>query len=138
MSLLIGWIIFIAALLFSIMLHELGHFATAKWSGMKVSRFFLGFGNTVWSTRRGETEYGVKALPVGGFVKIIGMTSLDEVDPADEPRAFRRFPGWQRIVVLVAGSFMHFVLAFILIFGLALGLGIEDDNSTQLGTVATC
>ena len=80
MSLLIGWIIFVAALLFSIMLHELGHFATAKWSGMKVSRFFLGFGNTVWSFRRGETEYGVKSMPVGGYVKIVGMTSLDEVD----------------------------------------------------------
>ena len=89
MSLLIGWIIFVAALLFSIMLHELGHFATAKWSGMKVTRFFLGFGNTLWSTQRGETEYGIKSLPVGGFVKIEGMTSLDDVDPADESRSFR-------------------------------------------------
>ena len=102
MSLLIGWIIFVAALLFSIMLHELGHFATAKWSGMKVSRFFLGFGNTIWSTQRGETEYGIKALPLGGFVKITGMTTLDEVDLEDEPRSFRRKPAWQRIIVMSA------------------------------------
>jgi membrane-associated protease RseP (regulator of RpoE activity) len=92
----------------------------------------------VWSTQRGETEYGIKALPLGGFVKITGMTSLDEVDPEDEARSFRRAPGWQRIIVLAAGSFMHFALAFGLIFGLALGIGVENDNTTQLGTVATC
>ncbi|MGH3163253.1 MAG: M50 family metallopeptidase [Streptosporangiaceae bacterium] len=136
---LIGWVIFLVALLFSVMLHETGHFVTAKKFGMKVTRYFVGFGPTVWSTRRGETEYGVKALPVGGFVKIIGMHSLDDVDdPVDEPRSFRSHPAWQRIVVLCAGSFMHFVLAFLLIFGLALGIGIETDNSTQLGTVSKC
>jgi len=136
---LIGWVIFIVALLFSVMLHEAGHFATAKKFGMKVTRFFVGFGPTLWSTWRGETEYGIKALPFGGFVKIIGMHSLDDVDdPADEPRSFRRQPAWQRIVVLCAGSFMHFVLAFLLIFGLALGVGIENDNTTQLGTISSC
>ena len=117
---LIGWVIFIVALLFSVMLHETGHFVTAKKFGMKVTRYFVGFGPTIWSTWRGETEYGIKALPFGGFVKIVGMTSLDEVDdPEDEPRSFRRHPAWQRIIVLCAGSFMHFVLAFVLIFGLA-------------------
>src|SRR5262245_23783361 len=136
---LIGWVIFLVALLFSVMLHETGHFLTAKKFGMKVTRYFVGFGPTIWSTRRGETEYGIKALPLGGFVKIIGMHSLDDVDdPADEPRSFRRQPGWQRILVLCAGSFMHFVLAFLLIFGLAVGIGIENDNTTQLGTVSTC
>ena len=136
---LIGWVIFIVALLFSVMVHEAGHFATAKRFGMKVTRFFVGFGPTIWSTWRGETEYGIKALPFGGFVKIIGMHSLDDVDdPADEPRSFRRQPAWQRIIVLCAGSFMHFVLAFLLIFGLALGIGIENDNTTQLGTVSSC
>ncbi|MGO9188201.1 MAG: M50 family metallopeptidase [Streptosporangiaceae bacterium] len=136
---LIGWVIFIVALLFSVMLHEAGHFVTAKKFGMKVTRFFVGFGPTLWSTWRGETEYGIKALPFGGFVKIIGMHSLDDVDdPADEPRSFRRQPAWQRIVVLCAGSFMHFVLAFLLIFGLALGVGIENDNTTQLGTISSC
>ena len=135
---LIGWVIFIVALLFSVMLHETGHFVTAKKFGMKVTRYFVGFGPTIWSTWRGETEYGIKALPFGGFVKIVGMTSLDEVDPADEPRSFRRQPGWQRIIVLCAGSFMHFVLAFLLIFSLALGIGIENANTTQLGTVSRC
>ena len=126
---LIGWVIFIVALLFSVMLHETGHFVTAKKFGMKVTRYFVGFGPTIWSTWRGETEYGIKALPFGGFVKIVGMTSLDDVDdPADEPRSFRRHPAWQRIIVLCAGSFMHFVLAFLLIFGLALGIGIENEH----------
>ncbi len=136
---LIGWVIFLVALLFSVMLHETGHFVMAKKFGMKVTRYFVGFGPTLWSTRRGETEYGIKALPLGGFVKIIGMHSLDDVeDPADEPRSFRRKPAWQRIVVLCAGSFMHFVLAFLLIFSLALGIGISNDNTTQLGTVSAC
>jgi membrane-associated protease RseP (regulator of RpoE activity) len=136
---LIGWVIFIVALLFSVMLHESGHFVMAKKFGMKVTRYFVGFGPTIWSTWRGDTEYGIKALPLGGFVKIIGMHSLDDVDdPADEPLSFRRQPAWQRIIVLSAGSFMHFVLAFLLIFGLALGIGIENDNTTQLGTVSSC
>ena len=135
---LLGWLIFLFALLFSVMLHESGHFVTAKRFGMKCTKYFIGFGPTVWSTIRGETEYGVKALPLGGFVKIVGMTSMDDVDPEDEPRSFRRAPGWQRLIVLSAGSFMHFVLAFFLIFGLALGIGIENANTTQLGTVAAC
>ena len=134
----VGWLIFLVALLFSVMLHESGHFLTAKKFGMKATRYFVGFGPTVWSVHRGETEYGLKALPLGGFVKIEGMTSMDEVDEADEPRSFRRAPGWQRIIVLCAGSFMHFVLAFVLIFGLALAIGIENDNTTQLGTIASC
>jgi membrane-associated protease RseP (regulator of RpoE activity) len=135
---LLGWLIFLVALLFSVMLHESGHFVAAKKFGMKATKYFVGFGPTVWSTTRGETEYGIKALPLGGFVKIVGMTSMDDVEPEDEPRSFRRAPGWQRLIVLAAGSFMHFVLAAALIFGLALGIGIENDNTTQLGTVAAC
>jgi membrane-associated protease RseP (regulator of RpoE activity) len=136
---LIGWVIFIVALLFSVMLHETGHFVMAKKFGMKATRYFVGFGPTIWSTWRGETEYGIKAVPLGGFVKIIGMHSLDDVeDPEDEPRSFRRQPAWQRIIVLCAGSFMHFVLAFVLIFGLAVTIGITNENTTQLGTISTC
>ena len=136
----LGWLIFLVALLVSVMLHETGHFVTAKRFGMKCTRYFIGFGPTLWSTWRGETEYGIKALPFGGFVKIVGMTSLDEVDPEDEPRSFRRAPGWQRLIVLAAGSFMHFVIAAVLIFGLALGIGAENvtaSNTTQLGSVST-
>ena len=136
---LIGWVIFIVALLVSVMLHETGHFVLAKKFGMKVTRYFVGFGPTIWSTWRGETEYGIKALPFGGFVKIVGMHSLDDPDdPEDEPRAFRSHPAWQRILVLLAGSAMHFLLALVLVFGLALGVGIANDNTTQLGTISTC
>ena len=134
----LGWLIFLVALVVSVMLHETGHFVTAKRFGMKCTQYFFGFGPTLWSFKRGETEYGFKAIPAGGFVKIVGMTSLDEVDPEDEARSFRRAPGWQRLVVLGAGSFMHFLLAAVLIFFLALSIGIENANTTQLGTVAAC
>ena len=127
------------ALLFSVMLHEAGHFFTAKRFGMKATQFFVGFGPTLWSLRKGETEYGVKAIPAGGFVKIVGMTELEEVDPADEPRAFCRQPGWQRTIVLAAGSFMHFVLAFVLLFALAVGIGLASaGTSTTVGAIDTC
>lgn len=135
MSFLIGVLIFIVALLVSVMLHEAGHFATAKLFGMKATQFFVGFGSTLWSRRRGETEYGVKALPVGGFVKIVGMTSIDDVDPADEPRSFRNKPGWQRAIVLGAGSFMHFAIAFVLLWILAVGVGVADQSGTTVSVL---
>jgi membrane-associated protease RseP (regulator of RpoE activity) len=134
----LGWLIFLVALVVSVMLHETGHFVTAKRFGMKCTQYFFGFGPTLWSIKRGETEYGFKAIPAGGFVKIIGMTSLEDVDPEDEPRAFRRAPGWQRLIVLGAGSFMHFLFAAVLICGLALTIGIENQNTAKLGTVAAC
>src|SRR5260370_34418192 len=139
MSFLLGVAIFVVALLASIMLHEAGHFATAKMFGMKATQFFVGFGRTVWSRRKGETEFGIKAIPAGGFVKIVGMTELEDVDPADEPRSFRHKPGWQRIIVLSAGSFMHFVLALFLLFVVAAGLGLAAASSTAtLGAVESC
>ena len=139
MSFLLGVAIFVVALLASIMLHEAGHFATAKLFGMKATQFFVGFGRTIWSRKRGETEYGVKAIPAGGFVKIVGMTELEDVDPADEPRSFRKKPGWQRIIVLAAGSFMHFALAFVLLFVVAVGIGLETGSAgTTVGAVESC
>ncbi len=138
MSLLIGWIIFITALLVSITLHEAGHLVTAKRFGMKATQFFAGFGPTLWSRQKGETEYGIKAVPLGGFVKIIGMTSLEDVDPEDEPRALRSKPGWQRVIVLAAGSAMHFLLAAVLLCGLFLGVGLANQNTTKLGAVEGC
>ena len=135
----VGWLIFLVALLVSVMLHETGHFIMAKKFGMKCTRYFIGFGPTIWSTWRGETEYGIKAVPLGGFVKIIGMHSLDDVDdPYDELRSFRSQPAWQRIIVLCAGSFMHFVIAFVLVAGVAMTIGIENENTTQLGTAQSC
>jgi membrane-associated protease RseP (regulator of RpoE activity) len=138
LAFILGVVIFVVAVLVSVMLHELGHFLTAKKFGMRVTQFFVGFGQTLWSTFRGETEYGVKALPFGGFVKITGMTSVEEVDVADEPRSFRKKPGWQRIIVLAAGSFMHFALALFLLFVLALGIGQVNDTSNVISSIATC
>ncbi len=123
MSFALGVVIFVVAVLVSVILHELGHFLTAKKFGMKVTQFFIGFGQTVWSTRRGETEYGIKSLPFGAYVRITGMTTFDEVAPEDEPRAMRNKPRWQRAIVMVAGSFMHFALAFVLLIALALVIG---------------
>jgi membrane-associated protease RseP (regulator of RpoE activity) len=138
LAFVLGVLIFVFALLASVMLHELGHFLTAKKFHMRVTQFFVGFGTTLWSVFRGETEYGVKALPLGGFVRITGMTSMEEIDEAHEPRSFRNQPGWQRIIVLAAGSFMHFVLALFLLFVLALGIGMYYDNTTVVSSVITC
>jgi membrane-associated protease RseP (regulator of RpoE activity) len=138
MSFLLGVVIFVVAVLISVILHEAGHFLTAKKFGMKVTQFFVGFGSTVWSTKRGETEYGIKSLPFGAFVRITGMTTFDEVDPADEPRAMRNKPRWQRAIVMVAGSFMHFALAFVLLIGLALIVGQPNPNTTTIGSVSSC
>ncbi|HSS09800.1 MAG TPA: RIP metalloprotease [Acidimicrobiales bacterium] len=118
----------IFALVAMIMLHELGHFATAKWGGMKVTQYFLGFGPRLWSIRRGETEYGVKAIPAGGYVKIIGMNNLEEVDPADEPRTYRQAPYRWRLAVGLAGSTMHFLLALVLLFALYSAVGLPNFN----------
>ncbi len=137
LTFLLGVVIFVVALIISVMLHEFGHFITAKKFGMQVTQFFLGFGTTLWSTFRGETEYGVKVLPFGGFVKITGMTRMDEIDVADEPRSFRKQPGWQRIIVLAAGSFMHFVLALFLFVVLAVAVGQQTSTNTVSG-LASC
>ena len=134
----LGVLLFVAGLLGSIALHELGHLATAKKFGMKASRYFIGMGPTLWSTRRGETEYGVKVLPIGGFVKIVGMTQLDDVEPGDEPRAFWRQPAPQRAVVLAAGSFMHFVIAFVLLVGVLGIYGEETTETTRVSKVSEC
>jgi membrane-associated protease RseP (regulator of RpoE activity) len=106
----------VAALVLMVMLHEFGHFITAKASGMKVTEFFFGFGPRLWSIRRGETDYGVKAIPAGGYVRIVGMTSLEEVAPEDEARSYRQATFPRRILVAVSGSAMHFIIAFVLLF----------------------
>src|ERR671914_2849927 len=118
--------IFIAALAVVIMIHESGHFMTAKWFDFKATKFFVGFGPTVWSVTRGETEYGIKALPIGGFVKIIGMNPYEEVAPEDEARAYPNKPAWQRAVVVTAGSAMHFPIAFLLILFTLTTVGVPS------------
>lgn len=126
----------IVALLVMIMLHELGHFMTAKWADMKVTEYFLGFGPRIWSFRRGETEYGIKAIPAGGYVKIIGMNNLEKVDPADEARTYRQKPYWRRLSVALAGSTMHFIIALVLLWSLNAFVGFLDYDRPNL-TVAT-
>jgi membrane-associated protease RseP (regulator of RpoE activity) len=129
-------LIVVVALVIMIMLHELGHLLTAKWGGMKVTEYFLGFGPRLWSIRRGETEYGIKAIPAGGYVKIIGMTSLEEVDPADEPRTYRQRPFHNRLIVAVAGSAMHGVMAFVLLWGLFVFVGAPQNNAVAISGFA--
>ncbi len=135
---LFGYLAFIVAMLVSIMIHEWGHFSTARKFGMKATDFFVGFGTTLWSTKRGETEYGIKAIPAGGFVKIVGMTDLEEIDPEDEPRAFYKQPARRRAVVLAAGSFMHFVIAAVILVLTPMLLGASSEQTTTVSTVSAC
>jgi membrane-associated protease RseP (regulator of RpoE activity) len=120
----------------SVMLHEAGHFLTARLFKMKATQFFIGFGPTLWSRMRGETEYGVKAIPAGGFVKIVGMTPLEEIAPEDEARAFINHNGYQRFVVLVAGSTVHFILALALLFAAAWGWPSHDTGYVTVATIS--
>jgi membrane-associated protease RseP (regulator of RpoE activity) len=134
----LGVLAFVVALLVSVMLHEAGHFATAKLFKMKATQFFVGFGPTLWSRQKGETEYGVKAIPAGGFVKIIGMTPLEEVAPEDKDRTFMSKGGWQRFVVLVAGSTMHFIIALVLFFVLSVAWPTQSTGYATVGQVFAC
>jgi membrane-associated protease RseP (regulator of RpoE activity) len=133
----LGVLTFVVGLLVSVAIHEFGHLLTAKRFGMKATEYFIGFGPRLWSFRRGETEYGVKAIPAGGYVKIVGMTDLEQVAPEDEPRAFYRQPAPQRLVVLAAGSFSHLVIGFVLFAFVLLVLG-RPAPSTTVGEVAPC
>src|SRR5919198_3857503 len=126
----LGVFLFVVFVLLSIGIHEFGHFATAKAFGIKVERFFIGFGPKLWSVRRGETEYGIAALPAGGYVRIAGMNPFEEVAPEDRPRAFRAKPRWQRGIVLVAGSFTHFVIAFGIIAGVLAFIRFPEPTTT--------
>ena len=134
----LGVLAFVVGLLGSVMLHEGGHFLTARRFGMKATHFFVGFGPTLWSTRRGETEYGVKAIPAGGFVKIVGMTPLEEVEPGDEERAFYRQPAGRKTVVLAAGSTVHFLLCLLLVAFAVTVFGVQRETSPTLTAINTC
>jgi membrane-associated protease RseP (regulator of RpoE activity) len=150
----VGVVLFLSGLLVSIALHEVGHMVPAKRFGVKVTQYFVGFGQTVWSVRRGETEYGVKAFPLGGFVRMVGMLPPERRDengrlrginrgffgrliadaraleyssitPADEPRLFYRLAWWKKIVVMAAGPMTNVVLAIVLLGGVFMGIGIK-------------
>ena len=161
MSSLFGIVLFVLVLMLAIFFHEGGHYLTARLFGMRVERFFLGFGRTLWSFRRGETEYGIKAIPLGGFCKIAGMTPYERdgsfleedrrrrdappPDPTPPERQFRNKPAWQRAIVLAAGSITHFLVAFLLLYVILLASGspVVDARGVQVvstrisGVVAT-
>jgi membrane-associated protease RseP (regulator of RpoE activity) len=124
---IVGIVLGALAILASVSLHEAGHMGTAKAFGMKVTRYFVGFGPTLFSFRRGDTEYGVKLIPVGGFVKITGMTPQD--DDADDTRAMWRFPVWKRTIVMAAGSVVHFILAFLILWGVAANAAMPNPDN---------
>ena len=126
--------VFVVGLLISVFLHEMGHFVTARRSGMKVTQFFMGFGPRLWSTQRGEVEYGIRALPLGAFVRIVGMNNLDECDPTDEPRAYRAQSYPKRLLVITAGSLMHGVIALVLFFGVYATSGRYTETGDVLVT----
>lgn len=126
MMFVIGIVLFALAILISVALHECGHMWIARATGMKVRRYFVGFGPTLWSTRRGETEYGVKAVPLGGFCDVAGMTSVEELAPDETDRAMFKQQTWKRVAVLFAGPAMNFIICLVLIYGIALVWGLPN------------
>ncbi|MCP2165416.1 M50 family metallopeptidase [Goodfellowiella coeruleoviolacea] len=126
---ILGIVLFALGIGVSVALHEFGHLLTAKAFGMKVTRYFIGFGPKLFSFRRGETEYGFKVIPLGGFCEIVGMTGLDEVPAEDAPRAFYRQRVWKRVVVLAAGAFTQFILGFVVLYLAAMTTGLPNDKA---------
>jgi RIP metalloprotease RseP len=129
----LSMLVVVAAIVIMIFLHELGHFIMARRAGMLVTEFFIGFGPRIFSFRRGETEYGLKVIPAGAYVKIIGMSNMEEVDPALESRTYRQKSCSQRVGVAVAGSTMHFLIAFVLLFIQFAFIGGPDGGRWQVG-----
>ncbi|MEP4653196.1 MAG: site-2 protease family protein, partial [Ilumatobacter sp.] len=120
----VWWFVFVVGLVISIFLHEAGHFLTAKWTGMKVTQFFMFMGPRLWSFRRGETEYGVRLVPLGAFVRIVGMHKMDaDVPEADEERTYRQKSFPRRLLVISGGSLMHMIIAICLLFVVYVGQG---------------
>jgi len=135
-----GPVIMIAGIVAMIVIHEGGHFVAAKAFGMKATEAFFGFGPKLWSTTRGETEYGVKAIPFGGYVRIIGMNPFEEIPPEDESRTYRAAPFWKKTVVVLAGILSHFVVAILLLWFVGSVWGIvvfdTDGDAVRTTTVA--
>jgi regulator of sigma E protease len=136
----VSWVLAFAGFAALIILHEAGHFTAAKAVGMRVERFMLFFPPIVAKVRRGETEYGIGAVPLGGYVKITGMTPHEELTPEVAPRAYLNMPVWKRVVVIAAGPFVNVVIAFLIIWALFLANGIAHPaikvDQVQGGTAA--
>ncbi|ORB27902.1 M50 family metallopeptidase [Mycolicibacterium parafortuitum] len=139
MMYVLGVTLFALAILVSVALHECGHMWVARATGMKVRRYFVGFGPTLWSTRRpnklGDTEYGIKAVPLGGFCDIAGMTAVEELDPADRPYAMYKQKTWKRVAVLFAGPAMNFIIGLVLIYGIAVTWGLPNITAPTTAVV---
>lgn len=158
---LVGIVVFFFGLLLSIALHELGHLSFAKLFGVRTTQYMVGFGPTLWSRRRGETEYGIKWIPLGGYVRMIGMlpprkgesrprrgstgplqgliesargAALEEVGPGDENRVFYRKPWWQKVIIMVAGPAANFVLAGVLLLVVFVGIGVQTPQTVIQST----
>ncbi len=144
MMFVIGIVLFALAILVSVALHECGHMWVARATGMKVRRYFVGFGPTLWSTNRrnklGSTEYGVKAIPLGGFCDIAGMTAVEELPPEDRQYAMYKQKTWKRVAVLFAGPAMNFIIGLVLIYGIALVWGLPNLHPPTTAVVGetTC
>ncbi|MFE0317033.1 M50 family metallopeptidase [Streptomyces albogriseolus] len=160
---ILGIVVFAAGLLFSIAWHELGHLSTAKMFGIRVPQYMVGFGPTIWSRHKGETEYGVKAIPFGGYIRMIGMfppgpdgklearstspwrgkiedarsAAFEELRPGDEKRLFYTRKPWKRVVVMFAGPFMNLILAVVLFLIVLMGFGIQQQTTT-VSSVSQC
>jgi regulator of sigma E protease len=128
------WAIAIAGFALLVILHEFGHFIAAKATGMRVERFFLFFPPKVVSIKRGETEYGIGAIPLGGFVKITGMNPEEELPEEVAARGYYAQPVWKRIVVIGAGPAMNVLVAFVILFGLAI---TPQQLTHDVGSVTT-
>lgn len=139
MMYVLGVTLFALAILVSVALHECGHMWVARATGMKVRRYFVGFGPTLWSTWRpnklGKTEYGIKAVPLGGFCDIAGMTAVEELDPEDRPYAMYKQKTWKRVAVLFAGPAMNFVIGLVLIYAIAIIWGLPNLKAPTTAVV---
>ncbi|MDX6276546.1 MAG: hypothetical protein QOJ72_674, partial [Nocardioidaceae bacterium] len=162
----LGVLFFVVGVVLSIALHELGHMVPAKKFGIKVTQYFVGFGNTIWSTKRGETEYGFKSIPLGGYVKLVGMlppakdadphevrktntglftqlisdarnAEYEHVEDKDLDRLFYRKPWWQKLIVMAGGPTVNIVIAAVLFAIVFIGFGAEQP-STTVQTVSDC
>ncbi|MFD7549247.1 M50 family metallopeptidase [Streptomyces sp. NPDC059578] len=160
---ILGIVVFAIGLMFSIAWHELGHLSTAKLFGIRVPQYMVGFGPTLWSRKKGETEYGIKAIPLGGYIRMIGMfppgadgrvearstspwrgmiedartAAYEELEPGDEKRLFYTRKPWKRVIVMFAGPFMNLVLAVAIFLGVLMTFGIEQQT-TSVGAVSDC
>ncbi|MFJ3829887.1 M50 family metallopeptidase [Streptomyces sp. NPDC090046] len=159
----LGVVVFAVGLLVSIAWHELGHLSTAKIFGIRVPQYMVGFGPTVWSRRKGETEYGIKAIPMGGYIRMIGMfppgedgkvtarstspfrsmiedarsAAYEELQPGDESRLFYTRKPWKRVIVMFAGPFMNLILAVAIFLTTLMTFGL-NTQTTSVATVSDC